>query len=100
MQPPLPAGRRSRKPAVTFLPGAGSSVRVVAAAAAGGGRRARLLGERGDGQRAPRRLLQDERGLLDRPRVELHEEMHDDLLLVVLVEAHMGEELARAVVAE
>ena len=38
--------------------------------------------------------------LLGRPRVELDEQVHDDLVVLVLVEAHVREELARAVVAE
>ena len=62
--------------------------------------RPRLLRERG-GPRAGRgRPLQRLGRLLGGARVELDQQMHDDLLVVVLVEAHMGEELAHAGVAE
>jgi hypothetical protein len=47
---------------------------------------------------APRAaLLEHLGGLLGRARVELDEQVDDDLVLVVLVEAHVGEELTRAV---
>ena len=39
-------------------------------------------------------------GLLERARVQLDEQVDDDLVVVVLVEAHVGEELARAELAE
>ena len=45
-------------------------------------------------------LLEHLGGLLGRARVELDQQVHDDPVLVVLVEADVGEELARAVVAE
>src|SRR5215218_6669188 len=92
-------GYPERRRAGTAAPGRarGRSVRVLAA---GGGRRARLLGERGDREIAARGLLEDAGRLLARAGVELHEQVHDDLVLVVLVEAHVREELARPVVAE
>ena len=50
---------------------------------------------------APGGGLEHLRGLLQRARVELHQQVHDDARVVlVLVEAHVGEELAHAVVAE
>ena len=45
-------------------------------------------------------LLEHLGGLLGRAGVELDEQVDDDPVLVVLVEADVGEELARAVVAE
>ena len=49
---------------------------------------------------AARGLVEHLGGLLGGARVELDEQVHDDLVLVVLVVAHVGEELARAVIAE
>ena len=47
------------------------------------------------------RLLEHVGGFLDRPAVELDQEVdHDAVALLVLVEADVREELARAVVAE
>jgi hypothetical protein len=46
------------------------------------------------------RLLEHLRRLLGRARVELDQQVDDDPVLVVLVEADVGEELARAVIAE
>ena len=46
------------------------------------------------------RLLHHLGRLVRRARVELHQHVDDDLVLLVLVEAHVREELARAVVAE
>src|SRR3954449_6066072 len=64
-------------------------------------RRPRLLGERRDRQAAARGRLEHLGRLLLRAGVELDEEVHRDRRVVlVLVEAHVGEELARAVVAE
>src|SRR3954452_17418921 len=64
-------------------------------------RRARLLGERRDRQAPARGRLEDLGRLLLRAGVELDEEVDGDRRVVlVLVEAHVREELARAVVAE
>ena len=71
-----------------------------AAHVAGRRRRARLLGQRGDRQRAAGGVLEHLGRLLGRARVELDQQVDDDPVLVVLVEADVGEELARAVVAE
>src|SRR3954447_15018840 len=67
---------------------------------AGRGRGTRLLGQRRERELAAGRVLEHARRLLGGARVELDEQVDDDLVLVVLVEAHVGEELARAVVAE
>src|SRR5213592_134264 len=71
---------------------------------AGGRRRPGLLGQRGDGEKAAGGVLEHLGGLLGRARVQLDEQVdHDPLVALgplVLVEAHVGEELARAVVAE
>ncbi len=75
--------------------------RIASALVGGGGRRTRLLGQRGDGQDAARGLLEHLGGLVQRARVQLDEQVDGDARVVlVLVEAHVGEELARAVVAE
>src|SRR3954454_11121930 len=63
-------------------------------------RRARLLGQRGDLERAARGVLEDVDRLLLGARVELDEEGHDDQLVVMLVEADVREELASAGLAE
>src|SRR5215213_5573399 len=78
-------------------PARGRSVRVLAAR---GGGRARFLGQRRDREVAAGGLLEHGARLLARAGVELHEQVDDDLVLVVLVEAHVREELARPVVAE
>src|SRR5213078_2206688 len=57
-------------------------------------RRARLLGKRGDLERSPGGVLEDVDRLLLGARVELDQEMHHDQLVIVLVEAHVSEELA------
>jgi hypothetical protein len=49
---------------------------------------------------AARRRFQHLSRLLGRTREELDEQVDDDLVLVVVVEAHVGEEFARSVVAE
>ena len=53
-----------------------------------------------DLQRPAGRDLEHLAGLLGGAGVELDKHVHDDALLVVLVEADVGEELARARVAE
>src|SRR5687767_11492578 len=62
--------------------------------------RPRFLDERRDLEVAASGLLQHLRRLLLRARVELHEQVDDDALVVVLVEADVGEELAGARLAE
>ena len=49
---------------------------------------------------AARRILEHLGRFLGRSGVQLYEQVHDDPVIVVLVEAHMREELARPVVAE
>src|SRR3954452_3888807 len=72
------------------------SVRLVG----GVGGRPRLLGQRGDLELALGRGFQHLGGLLRRARVELDQEVDDDLLVVVLVEADVGEELTHPGIAE
>src|SRR6266516_302596 len=88
MKVPIPATRRA-----AYGPG---SVRLVG----GVRRRAGFLGEGGDLEGAAGGLLEDVGRLLGRARVKLDQQVDDDLLLEVLVEADVGEELARAGVAE
>ena len=73
---------------------------LVAGAVGVRGGRPRLLGERGDRERAAGGVLEHLGRLVGGARVELDEQVDDDLVVVVLVEADVGEELARAVVAE
>src|SRR5215207_6016016 len=63
-------------------------------------RRARLLRQGGDLERPLRRTLEHLARLLGRASVELDQHVDHDSLAVVLVEAHMGEELTHAGVAE
>ena len=48
----------------------------------------------------PRRPIEHLGCLLQRARVQLDEQVHDDLVLLVLVEAHVREELPHPVLAE
>jgi hypothetical protein len=69
--------------------------------AAGARRGAGFLGQRGDRQGAPGCPLEDLGGLLQRARIELDEQMHDDpVVVLMLVKAHVGEEFTYAVIAE
>jgi crotonobetainyl-CoA:carnitine CoA-transferase CaiB-like acyl-CoA transferase len=80
--------------------GACESRRALVRLLAGRGGRARLLGQRRDRERAAGGLVQHLGRLLRRARVQLDQHVDHDLVLFVLVEAHVGEELARAMVAE
>src|SRR5262249_46607819 len=73
-----------------------SLVRLVGRMRRGAG----LLGQRGNLQLPMRRVFEDFGRLLGGAGVELDQEVDDDLLVVVLVEADVGEELAHAGVAE
>src|SRR4051794_25523329 len=106
--PPITATRSSSKTAAT-CPRAGPATPTCSRSASrrcsvpvlGRSRRPRLLGKRRDRQRAARGLLEHIGGLLARARVELDEQVDDDpAVVLVLVEAHVREELAGAVVAE
>ena len=62
--------------------------------------RARFFCERGDLEGASRCLLQHLTRLLGVAGIQLNQQVHHDPILIVLVEAHMGEELSGARVAE
>src|SRR5437667_1651999 len=92
---------RSASPARAPRPRIARRASVVPVRLAGRCRRARLLGQRGDRERSTGGGLEHLGGLLQRARIELDEQVHDDAgLVLVLVEAHVREELAYAVVAE
>src|SRR6185436_3166301 len=87
----------ARRPAGTGAPGADlSSVCLVRRV----GGRPGFLGQRGELEYPAGGVLEDLGRLLGRARVELDEQVHDDPLLVVLVEAHVREELTRPRIAE
>src|SRR5688572_1566600 len=78
--------------------GGGSGPRGSVAVVAGRCGRAGFLGQRGEREVAAGSLLEDTRRLFLVARVQLDEQVHDDAVLaLVLVEAHVGEELAGAV---
>src|SRR3954462_834981 len=106
--PPITATRSSSKTAAT-CPRARPATPICSRSASrrssvpvlGRSRRPRPLGKRRDRQRAARGLLEHLRRLLGRTGVELDEQVDDDAVVVlVLVVAHVGEELTRPVVAE
>src|SRR6185312_1976543 len=96
-----PCGRhrsmaRWPRPFSVPFPSPAASVRL----ARGVGGRARLLRQRGDLEHALGGLLEHLGRLLGGAGVELDQQVDDDLVLVVLVEADVGEELAHPGVAE